>query len=269
MTTNLHIPAHLRTLKSVWACVFDAPENALTAALPITTDRIDPADLSRFQELASLEMDALQSWVVRVTEWINGPLAHALNDAAIKDHRMRHVSGRVAHFVDELIERRQGLAVQAHTPAMRAAAPRLDAVYASLLAQTRDFIGGVVAALHALDQPEPGIKSENIELSFNFCPRLDESLAEYSDWIAQASAEWSRAAVPALTVSDPAATDRKTSTPPAVEFITVLTVMVWLALAFAFPGFTILGTLLVLLVVFVLRHPIAALLGVILGSIWD
>lgn len=205
MTDTACIPRHLQLLGAVWAEFAHRLDAQVVPAMPIMTDRVDDAQVERWSRLAACETEAMQAWAERLTGWMHGPLARALMKADIPDREMRRVADRFSHFTDELIERRARLALIVADPAMRAAAPRIDAVYAALLRQVRDFVSQVTDALGpaALTHPNGTREGNTIELSFTFAPNIDAEVAQFSAWLARAKAgsnlsdSCARAAAPA------------------------------------------------------------------------
>lgn len=205
MTDTARVPRHLHILGEVWAEFAHRLDAQVAPAMPIMTDRIDYAQGERLSLLATRETDAMQAWIERLTRWMHGPLAAALMNADIPDREMRRVADRFSHFTDELVEQRARLTLIVADPAMRAAAPRIDAVYVALLRQVRDFVSQVAEALGpaALTHPNGRRDGNNIELSFTFSPNIDAEMAQFSAWLARAKTGWNvpgssaSAAVPA------------------------------------------------------------------------
>ena len=195
MTDTARVPRHLQVLGEAWANLAHRLDRDIAAAMPIVTDCLERAQYERFRQLASRESSALKAWIERVTAWMNGPLAQALTNADIPDPDMRRVAERLSHFADELIERRDGLQDIVTDPAMRAAAPRFDAVYVALLKQVGDFVSQVVAALGPAASGHPNARREgtNIELSFTFTPDIAAEMTQYAEWMENTQSGWNGA----------------------------------------------------------------------------
>ena len=192
MPDTLELPRHLRTLGAFWSKLDGWFDRTIVPALPQTTDCIEREQGQRFSELANRESDFLRDWIVRLTAWFNGPLAAALTDPDIPDNEMRHVASRLKMFACEVRDRREVLRELAGDPAMRAAAPYLDAAYVSLLRQLRTFIAQVVAALgpSTLHHPNGKRRGDTLDLSFEFSPDLYPEMARYRTWMTQVQARW-------------------------------------------------------------------------------
>ncbi|MEJ1250616.1 hypothetical protein [Denitratimonas tolerans] len=192
MTDTARIPRHLQVLGEVWDEFAKRLDAGIAPVMPIVTDHLERTQGKRFSQLATRETDYMQAWIERVTAWVNGPMAQALMNSGTSDRDMRRVAERFSHFADELIERREGLKATATVPSMRAAAPRLDAVYVSILKQVQAFVSQVVAALGpaALSHPNGKREGNSIELSFTFRPVIDAEMAQFSAWMARAKSGW-------------------------------------------------------------------------------
>lgn len=195
MTDTARIPHHLQVLGEVWDEFAKRLDAGIAPVMPIVTDHLERAQGERFSQLATRETDFMQAWIERVTAWVNGPMAQALMISGTSDRDMRRVAERFSYFADELIERREGLKATATDPALRAAAPRLDAVYVSMLKQVQGFVSQVVAALGpaALNHPNGKREGNGIELSFTFRPVIDAEMAKFSAWMAQVKSDWDKA----------------------------------------------------------------------------
>lgn len=185
MSNQLVIPRHLQVLAAAWSEHARWLESAIEAVLPTVADCVDPAHHRRLAELAGSELDALKAWGERLGAWFSGPMAAALATPEISDAEMRRVADRIVHFASELIDHRVVLRALAIDPAMRAAAPRLDAVYVSLLRQVQGFIARIAQALepeallHASER-RPG---QRVELSFAFVPSIEPEMSWFLAWV--------------------------------------------------------------------------------------
>lgn len=267
MSDNAVIPRHLRVLAETWAELVERLALEIVPVMPTLSVQIGRTDVERFKLLAIQETEALTAWITRAREWCNGPLAAALANAEIADRDMRRIAGRLSHFADELVERRQGLRVAANDPAMRAAAPRLDAVHLSLLSQTNDFVAGVVHALGpaALQHPNGKRRGDTIELSFTFRPNVDQTLGRFSAWMRHAQAELESGAPAPTNVGEQVA-----AYPPRVgarkyDWIALVVVAAAAIPFFLFPVQASLMIFVVWLVIFIFRHPLLALLAFLFG----
>jgi hypothetical protein len=192
MTDTARVPRHLQLLGEIWTEFAHRLDAQVAPAMPIVTDLIDNAQVERLSRLVTRETETMQAWIERLTGWMHGPLAAALMKADIPDREMRRVAERFSNFTDELIERRAHLALIVADPAMRAAAPRIDAVYVALLRQVRDFVLQVAEALGpaALTHADGTREGNTIELSFTFTPNIDAEMAQFSAWLDRAKAGW-------------------------------------------------------------------------------
>jgi len=197
MTDTARVPHHLHILGEVWAEFAHRLDAHVVPSMPIMTDRVDDAQGERLSLLATREIGAMQAWIERLALWMHGPLAAALMNADIPDREMRRVAERFSHFTDELIEQRAGLTLIVADPAMRAAAPRIDAVYVVLLRQVRDFVSLVAEALGpaALTHPNGRRDGNTIELSFTFTPNIDAEMAQFCAWMDGVRTHWSATAL--------------------------------------------------------------------------
>ncbi len=188
MTDTVTIPRHLLELRDSWHAFAAqlgpriAPVMAHTFTLPAYGE-VD--ELSRWSES---HLAKFEPWVNRLTAWVNGPLAKAVSDATISDEAMRRTCGRLGEFADELISWRNALNLQARSPAIRGAAPFLDAALVSLLEQMRDFARRVADALGptALSAPEARRDGSVIELNFAFAPDINVPMANLGAWLKHA-----------------------------------------------------------------------------------
>lgn len=139
---------------------------------------------------------------------------------------------------------------------MHAAAPRMDALYRSLLVQLREFIARVVAALDAVSDPARRPPCDSIELSFTFSPDITEPAAELSVWIRDQAA---RGVVPE-TASDSSIAANAASGKHAIRGVEpalgVSVAAMIIALIVTAPGVVVL----VAIVVFLFRRPFIALI---------
>lgn len=263
MAENIIVPRHLFVLVEAWKALAARLQRDIAPALPLLTEQLEHADLACFKHLARQETDALLAWIERLVAWCNGPLAVALANPAIPDRDMRRVAERLSHFADELIERRQGLRALANTPAMRAAAPRLDVIHASLLEQIGDFVSGVVRSMDpaAPHDPHGKVQGNTLELSFTFSPDVERPFADYHAWLDQVRADFDAAENAAMIVHATVQPVEAAAYPPAsaLWIIGTLVIILVALVAWAIFEFGIIGTLLLILlialVIFAIRHP--------------
>ena len=263
MPDTPRLPRHLRTLGTLWGRLDGWFDRTIVPALPQMTDCIEREQGPRFSELANRETDFLQDWIVRLTAWFNGPLDAALNDPGISDKEMRRVASRLRIFACEVLDRREGLRVLANDPAMRAAAPYLDAAYVSLLRQLRAFIAQVVAvlkpsALHHRDGERCG---DTLDLSFGFSPNLDPEMARYRSWMAQVQTRWEAESSAAQAAA----------ASPTAKRCEQIAMAVAIVASIAFFGAvakwglaSILVMLALLALVWIIRNPMAFVLGILM-----
>lgn len=263
MTDNVIIPHHLRVFAETWGEFVTRLDHVVVTPPSRINVRLAREDVPRFVELSTRETTALQSWINRVTTWFNGPMTMALTNADIRDANMRRIAERFSHFADELSERRDGLKALEHDSAMQAAVPRLDAVYASLLVQMREFAEKIVNALgpQARTHPSATHQGDNIELSFTFRPCVDKPMADFMAWIRRTHA-WLDADATPLVLSD------STKNPEdAVYVVCAIVFIVALVAAMIMFGFytVILVIALIGIVIFIIRHPYLSLLALFFG----
>ncbi|MFO1517575.1 MAG: hypothetical protein U1F22_11695 [Lysobacterales bacterium] len=187
MTDTVTIPRHLQILGEAWLEL--ARRIDIAPAIPCETDELEFAQLDLFKELSDEELFQIRSWVRRIEDWINLRLATALQDERIADADMRRTAERLWHFADELVEHRERLRCVARDPAMRAAAPRFDAVHLELLVQVKEFAAQVVESLgsEALMHLNAERHGHILELSFAFTPRADRGMADLRAWLQRAN----------------------------------------------------------------------------------
>jgi len=265
MNDAARLPQHLEVLRVEWATLIAWLERDIRAPLPIVTRVLHANDVNRCSALLQAENAALAAWVERLTAWMNGPLRQGLENPDIPDADMRRIAGRLAHFASELVERRQQLAQGAGQPAMHAAAPRMDALYFSLLIQLREFTTRVVAALDSVPDPARGAPGDSIELSFTFSPDITEPAAALSAWIRQQQARLTAVATTAPAEGGANAAGKKRVIRAIEVGLGVFLAAAILAAILAAPALAALIAVLVAVVVFVLRHPFIVLIAFILG----
>jgi hypothetical protein len=192
MTDAIPLPDKLKVLRESWAELMHRLPAAIAPALDIGSDALEREHGRRFSEWATRECDALVDWTLRLVAWVNGPLAVTLDNPDVTGHEMGRVADRLSHFVDELIERRERLRGLAHEPAFAAAAPRIDAVYVSLLWQIQSFVANVVRALEpqALGPADGGRAGDVQVLSFEFTPTIDPEMSRFRAWMDGVRARW-------------------------------------------------------------------------------
>lgn len=276
MQDRIVVPRHLLVLAARWCISLKRLHVGAAAPLRIPVGLADASEAAVFTGYALEELGSIKQWMASLTSWFGGPLAAALENPGISDQEMHATAGYIDGFVDELVERRARLQLLAAHPSFAKLAPRLDAVYASLIEQLRDSIAAVVNALGpgALNHPNGVRQGNNIELCFVFRPDVSVPMADVQVWMAS-----SRAAIEAgpmrknatagLRDTKIAAGSRqKPVDAPALAALVVLLVILVVAIAaislIGLPGALILVALIALLV-FIVRHPVISMIAVLLG----
>lgn len=266
MTESMEVPRHLKVLRDGWATLTEHLARKTVAPMRVVMEVIVPTDVPELAAKVTVELSALEAWIARVTDWLNGPLAKALGDPAISDQDMRRIAGRLTCYSDELIERRQWLLEHFGKQIIRAAAPRLDRVYFSLLQQLRSFAIEVIAGMDALSDSVTRPGGARIDLSFTFKPDVTAEFAALSACIRRTE-EGLRRPRPVSMPNVPPA--RKV---PA-ESVTLGLIWSFVAAVFIagfaailiYPVWAFLIGLLIAFVVLIIRHPLIVLLAFILG----
>jgi hypothetical protein len=274
---NITIPRHLQVLREEWLDLVARLEHGIEPALADGPDELALVHAARCMELGTRESKAVTSWMERLTDWMNGPLASALADPTIADGDMRRIASRLSHFADELVERRDTMRQLAEDPAMQTAAPYLDAAYLSLLCQLRDFARQVTDALdmdklrrHAEQQP-----ATELDLSFTFAPTLN--MDRYLAWMDRVRRQWaapppalpgpSLPPIPAAAPAPPVRND-----PPKKRWLRFKGAIWTLLITGAVIAITIWGGVAILVIValmilvFAIEYPITFLLMLLFGS---
>lgn len=285
---TVRIPPHLQIVGKVWAEFAEGLDRRIEPVMPIVTDCIAREHGVLCRELVKQETDALLCWTQRLTTWMHGQLTTALTNPRIDDWDMCRVAGRVAHFADELIERREGLRALSRELAMRAAAPRLDAVYVALLQQVQGFVERVVAALgaSALNHPCGTKRGDSIELSFTFRPVIDDEMTQLRTWMDSSRARWDvmppvaersnrRAATSFDEFLDQCGPLEQAAAPPAGRMWDVwigVLVVAGLLVPIVLWGFAaIVAIFVIAVVIWCIRNPLIALIGLLVigGCGWN
>lgn len=261
MSEDLRLPPHLCVLRDEWAALAARLACAPLQSMAVAGDSIGPDEVPQVQEFSNQQLRALNSWVERLMDWTNGPLAAALANPAIDEDEMRRVSGRFGHFADELLYQRRQLAAFSDDPALRAAAPHFDAAWLALLQQSRAFAERVVAALDAAGDPRARHDSDTLELSFTFVPNIDAPMAALKAWIQGVTRRFGPTVPPRADTAPHGAAKR----PVGWIALFVLAVCLFpLALSWLGSG-TALLIIGIALIVIVIRHPLLALLAFLIG----
>lgn len=289
MTDGFRLPPHLKVLGEVWSELAHWLDRAIVPALPHQSDHLDRAQADRFTELSDRETRAMIEWINRVTAWFQGPLAAALGNKDIDLLEMRRISERFSHFASDLMDRREILRGLANDPAMRAAAPYLDATYVSLLRQIQIFALKVADAT-GMDATGPSARSHpnathkrdgGVELSFEFAPKIDAEMARYQAWMVKVRAGWegnpsgfwklwrSTPASEEIVITHSAtATAISDSPAKAAELVgatvTLLFAGAFLAALVIWGGQVVFYTLALLALIWCIRHPRPVLIALLL-----
>lgn len=266
--TSWNVPRQLAVLAGSWAECVVWLDTAIAPVVPLPAPDLPNGPLDRVIAQAHRELDALSSWIDRVVAWIEGPLAVTLESPATDEATMRRVAGRFTHFAAELVERRDGLRRLACDPGMRALAARLDAVHRSLLEQFRDFAVRVVDAVEDVQAAAEGAISPAPALSFCFCPDIAKEGADLTRWLRDF--EPARPDPPVVRIASgipdpPEAPPATGSSPIAAQVVGVVALLAMLGVVLAMGWGGVLLLLAVALVAFVLRHPLLALLAILIG----
>jgi hypothetical protein len=186
MTHRIIVPRHLQVLAEAWSALAQRLDRDRLPVLPCHTDEVDWQFVVQMRARLQFELDMIRSWIERLTEWSDGPLALALQDSSIADDDMRRTADGLSRFADELIELRADLRRSATGLDMAAAAPRIDAFHATLLDQVRDFAATVSSAL----DPEQLRRRDRwrwrrpgIALEFTFKPQVDREQEALDAWL--------------------------------------------------------------------------------------
>ncbi len=261
MRQDLRLPPHLCVLRGEWAALATRLACAPLRSLAVAGDSIGPDEVPQVQELSNRQLRALNSWIERLMDWTNGPLATALANPAIDEDEMRRVSGRFGHFADELLYQRRQLAALAEDPTLRTGAAHFDAAWLALLQQTRAFAERIVAALDAAGDPWARHEGDTLELSFTFVPNIDVPMAALQAWIQGVTQRFGSTAPPRADTAPHVAAER----PLGWIALFVLAVCLFaLALPWLGSGIALL-IIGIALIVIVIRHPLLALLAFLLG----
>jgi hypothetical protein len=196
-------------------------------------------------------------------------MAAAFADPDIDDQAMRRVAGRLSCFAEELVDCRRGLRRLAHEPALRAVASRLDAVCFELQKQLKGFVSGVVGGLdpEVLRQRREASVENDVDVAFTLRIEMDEALAEVDAWIERARGA-SVCPAPVLAVQEEeSASHVSQNADRLANVMTGLLVVVLLLLILVFGNGALFFFLLAAIVIFVIRHPLMALIAfIVLGS---
>lgn len=276
MSDSSGLPRHLRVMRDEWADVVSWLGRHTAACLPLTANSIHPGDRAACAAQVAGEMAAIQSWVERADIWLNGALAQALANPDIADADMRQCAGRLGNFAGELVERRQRLAAQCGAAGMDAAAPRVDAMYFTLLSQLREFTTRVVAALDEVDDPATRPPGDSVELNFLFKPNINAPADALTAWMKTQVESLRPMAGPAPVPARPhvvqAGTPRQAIGDEIATAIGVVVAVLIVGAALwaviAAPVLVFLVVALIGLFVFLYRHPFIAILAALLSWFW-
>lgn len=185
MTDTVTILRHLLVLRDSWHSFAAQLGPRITPMLQHTFSLPAQGQTAELTRWSTGQLAKFEPWIKRLSTWVNGPLARAVGDAAIRDEAMRATCEQLGQFADELISWRTTLHAQARSPAIQGTAPFLDAALLSLLEQIRDFARRVADALGpaALSAPEARRDGSAIELNFTFVPDISVPMANFSAWL--------------------------------------------------------------------------------------
>jgi hypothetical protein len=266
MSGQLEIPRHLKVLRDDWAALAEHLARETAAPMRVFTEAVARADVPELADWLTAEMSALSEWIAGLTAWMDGPLAIALGEPATPDQAMRRIAGRLRYFCDELIGRRLWLVEHFEEPITRAAAPRLDRVYHSLLRQLRSFVVEVVAGLDALLDPATRPSGGHIELAFTFKPDLTTECAALSAWLRRTQEGLERVPSSPMPIIPRRPSWLGYAAMTLVWIVGAAMIVAPVVAIVLYPGWSLLIAVLVGWVVLVVRHPLLALLAFILGS---
>lgn len=259
---TIELPAHLIALRETWRGEAERLRVDIAPLLPHCFEPPSPQHYRRFQTWNRQQTAALKAWVERIVAWFREPLAQALDDPSASASSMQRTAVQLGCFVNELLDYRASLRAIVHDPALRGAAPWVDTACLVLLEQLRDFIAAVVGALEpgALAAARAASGKDRIELDFRFRPDIAVPMANYAAWLRH---------VHEIRGGEGHAVTAPAAPPTVPWYVNALTVVLLSALVAVLFWLGPLSWLLLLgiaLLVFIVRHPLLAILAFLIGS---
>lgn len=251
------LPEHLVALREAWR---REAERLQLGVVPPLAHSFEHPPLEGYGEFLAWnreQTEALQRWVTRTTNWLSGPLAYALEHPP-GAAAMGRTASQLGRCIDELHEQRALLRTADRDPTLRSTAPWVDAAWFALLEQLRDFVTSVVQALEpeTLAKTSASTAEGKIELDFCFRPDIAVPMANYAAWLRNASGRISRSA---------GETSPLPPARPASLYGALLVAIVLLALIFWAGALAWIWIIGIALILFIVRHPLLALLAFIIG----
>lgn len=260
---TITIPPHLVALREAWREEAQRLDGNIAPLLFHTFKAPPPQQFTRFQAWNQKQLELLESWVKRIETWMNGPLSQTIAGPEISVDAVRARASELGRFGDELVDHRARLRKEAKHPALRGAVPWVDTMFLVLLEQLRDFMRRVVEALDpdALRAAAGSANDRSVELDFRFVPDLSVPMANYLAWLRHAQADLKPHAPAAVRSSHPAPKPGN-----AVQVIALVLFVLLLALGFLWLGTGLwLVLIAIAVVIFIVRHPIIALIALLFG----